>query len=416
MGEIINQIVTWLNEVTGQNAIVAGAVSLWGLGVITYLARNVPSKIWAFIVRQMTVTLVINNHSELFYQFMSWYYDTKRSQKSRTLIAEYNEGNRSKVSAGYGIHFFIFEGRIFKLTRLEKEATGVWRTKETISLTSIGRSQRAFHKLMLAINPPEEFSETKIHKWAGHGWSFLNQQPRRPLKTVIIPKDTRENLIHSLEEFRNEKRWYLDNGIPYRIGIMLHGPPGTGKTSLVMALCGALETDLYILDPESLSSNGDATSALASLGTNAIVLMEDIDAFQVTRKRNYNEQNVGSPPPIDAASLVSSLSDVSLSSLLNAIDGVSSSNGRILIATTNHYDSLDPALVRKGRFDLTIELTYVDTEGFHEFFKRFYPNFELSDNVEFPSNVAPADLQSLVFEHRNDPEGALKALQARVDK
>jgi len=436
MSDLLQTIITWLNEVSGNNQMIAGAISLWGLSVGSYFARHIPGLIWKFLVRQFTVTMTINSSEYIYGQFIRWYHVTKRSERARTLIAQnvYVEPERSDfdprrnsdrmlVSAGYGRHYFFFGGRIFRLTRLEKEATGVYLAKEAVSITTVGRSQKLFHRLLTEVNPPSLVQGTRVHRWQRGEWTFIREQPARPLETVIIPKRVREDLLRHLTEFRQEKSWYLGNGVPYRTGIMLHGLSGSGKTSLAMGLCSYLNADLYIMDPNALGTSGGDT-ALGQLNDRCLVLMEDIDTYRVTQTRS--ESNAprmlpsGNAPPEKPGnmSLTESLvegteSEVTLSALLNAIDGASSSSGRILVATTNHYGRLDPALVRKGRFDKTIELNYVDEEGFHNFFRRFYPDFNIPPDTVFPEDMVASDVQASIFEHRTDPMGALSALTSR---
>lgn len=442
MSDLLQTIIAWLNEVSGNNQMIAGAISLWGLGVGSYLARHVPGVVWKFLVRQFTVDLTMQSADHIYDQFMDWYHQTGRSRQARTLIAQNvylsNDDDRDMVgddsnqtmlvSAGYGMHFFFFGGRIFRMTLVEKESHGIYGTKQTVTITSIGRSQKLFRRLLSEVNPPRVVCGTKIYKWNGREWNFLREQPARPFETVVIPKPVREDLLRHLNNFREQKSWYIDNGVPYRTGIMLHGLSGSGKTSLAMGLCSYLQADLYLMNPNALASP-EAESALGRLTDKCVVLMEDIDTYRVTRARNGPTELAVAPPgygppapggPVEpkgasGPSLMESLtegtsSELTLSALLNAIDGASSSSGRILIATTNHYARLDRALVRRGRFDKTIELGYVNAEGFREFFSRFYPGFKFPRDTVFPDKVVASDVQAVIFEHREDPEGALEAL------
>ena len=85
------------------------------------------------------------------------------------------------------------------------------------------------------------------------------------------------------------------------------------------------------------------------------------------------------------------------SDLLNAIDGFFSSHGRILIASTNHIDKLDSALIRPGRIDLKIEIGYITSEILQEFLCNFYPTYK---NYEYKikNNVTVAQLQGWMLE------------------
>jgi chaperone BCS1 len=123
------------------------------------------------------------------------------------------------------------------------------------------------------------------------------------------------------------------------VGYLFSGPPGTGKTSLTAALAGVFGLDIYVLSLLDPYCNEDALVRLFSaVPSRCIVLLEDVDAAGLKRADDPRmnkkfkegeavEKDTGLPPkPVTA---------ISLSGLLNAIDGVSSSEGRILIMTTN---------------------------------------------------------------------------------
>ncbi len=389
---------TWLNA---QSPFLAGAIGLWVMGVFTFIIRYLPSRSWQFIIKQITVTLTINNHMDSYRQFFEWYNKTGNSSHSRTLsvvespfMTDSGAGwyKKVKISAGYGVHFFFFKGRIFKISITEKEAQNLKETKETIIIQTIGRSHKPFQLLLNAIEPPPIKNKTLtiLYKWMHLEWRQYDNQTVRKFDSVIIPQYTREKLTQHLEEFLSEKKWYLNHGIPYRTGIMLYGPPGTGKTSLIKGLCEYFDKPLYMLNLNMLTDD-ELTAAFASLPPNSIILVEDIDTYSVTSSR----QEKGNE---------NSLLGITLSGLLNAIDGIISSDGRILIATTNHIEKLDAALIRKGRFNLSIELTYLTQECIFIFFEKFFPEFNVPEDVVFKQNISPAALQSKILDNRKHPE------------
>ena len=152
-----------------------------------------------------------------------------------------------------------------------------------------------------------------------------------------------------------------------------HGVPGSGKTSLIHSLAGELGLDVYVI---SLSRAGldDTTlqELISFLPERCIALMEDIDA--AFRHDINREPPVMDPSnaPSPGATGGSQHRGVTLSGLLNAIDGVAAHEGRLLFATTNHYESLDPALRRPGRMDRHIEFRLASRYQVAEMFERFY--------------------------------------------
>lgn len=157
-----------------------------------------------------------------------------------------------------------------------------------------------------------------------------------------------------------------------------YGAPGSGKTSLIQSIAGELNLDVYVI---SLSRAGLDDSSLqeliSDLPEQCIALMEDIDAaFHQTLNRDFSagegEETEQANSPNPAVASQERTSRISLSGLLNALDGVGAQEGRLLFATTNRYEALDPALRRPGRMDVHVEFRLASRYQVGELFKRFY--------------------------------------------
>lgn len=424
--------------------VVAGAVSLWGLSVITYLVRGVPMRVYGFFKRQLTTTLIVSSQDHIYYKLLKWVSEEKMNSLVRTLSfkAESEGSWNSMITMGYGNHWFMHGGKIVHMSRVRQEANQTAKEKETVYLTTFGRSHKAFDKIFETLeNEDKEDKQLRIYTWQGqHGyWSELCRVSPRPIDTVSLPQVTKDTVTNHLESFWNDKEWYLNAGIPWRTGIMLYGPPGTGKTSFIKALCSKYEKNLFIID---LNSHTDKTllSALNQVPTNAIAVIEDIDTMGV-EVRNLT------PPPLEettevhrqldgstikirrtaAAAAVAAaknpgeederLLGPSLSGILNAIDGAASMEGRIIVATSNDFSKLDSALLREGRFDLKVELGYMTDESFRAYMSRLYPHaineMELETWTINPG-IAPCAVQKLVFENRQNPLPVLQAVATQL--
>jgi chaperone BCS1 len=217
-------------------------------------------------------------------------------------------------------------------------------------------------------------------------WVRCMARPPRPLSTVVLDEAQKQAFIDDIKEYLHPRtrRWYSNRGIPYRRGYLLHGPPGTGKTSLCFAASGLLGLTLYLLSLNSKSLDEDSLMSLFSaLPRRCIVLLEDVDSAGITQKR-AEDDSVASAVLVEKDKSSAEEKEpetktnkgVSLSGLLNVIDGVAASEGRILIMTTNHAEKLDPALLRPGRVDMTIAFGYADRDAMRELFSAIYSMLE----------------------------------------
>ncbi|KDO81976.1 hypothetical protein CISIN_1g0470292mg, partial [Citrus sinensis] len=172
--------------------------------------------------------------------------------------------------------------------------------------------------------------------------------------TLAMDPVLKQALIDDLDRFVKRREFYSRVGKAWKRGYLLYGPPGTGKSSLIAAMANYLKFDIYDMELASLRSNSDLRRLLVSTGNRSILVIEDIDCSIELENRQcgggYDENN----------------SQVTLSGLLNFVDGLWSSCGdeRIIVFTTNYKERLDPALLRPGRMDMHIHMSYLTPGGF----------------------------------------------------
>eukprot|EP00615_Pteridomonas_danica_P004155 CAMPEP_0114350614 /NCGR_PEP_ID=MMETSP0101-20121206/16506_1 /TAXON_ID=38822 ORGANISM="Pteridomonas danica, Strain PT" /NCGR_SAMPLE_ID=MMETSP0101 /ASSEMBLY_ACC=CAM_ASM_000211 /LENGTH=804 /DNA_ID=CAMNT_0001489959 /DNA_START=620 /DNA_END=3034 /DNA_ORIENTATION=+ len=279
---------------------------------------------------------------------------------------------------------------------------------EELTLTCWGRDASILISILneaLDDLQQEENDELNIwvlaqESWIG-GWEKALSKKPREKDSVILDHNLADSLIKDARRFQQSVEWYSERGIPYRRGYILHGPPGTGKTSFCQVLAGELQLDMCMLTlADNNMSDSKLASSLRDAPKKAIIMIEDVDSIFVERKAVSNGGG-------------KSEGGVTFSGLLNAIDGIASQEGRILIMTTNHLDRLDAALIRPGRCDVKAELTNASKDQAKQLFIRFFPHVT---NTELPLifmskipeyEVSMAALQGHLLQYRDHPEEAI---------
>lgn len=154
---------------------------------------------------------------------------------------------------------------------------------------------------------------------------------------------------------------------------MFWGPPGTGKTSFICAIAGHLKLNICYLNLSSGNLDDDGLNrALNDAPGHSIILLEDIDAVFVQRHQVSQDRHRRT---------------VTFSGLLNALDGVRSQEGQIVMMTTNHKDNLDPALLRPGRADVHAHLNNASHSQMTNMFKRMFPDEDESMADKFANKL-----------------------------
>uniref|UniRef100_A0A6N2NIJ7 AAA+ ATPase domain-containing protein n=1 Tax=Salix viminalis TaxID=40686 RepID=A0A6N2NIJ7_SALVM len=194
--------------------------------------------------------------------------------------------------------------------------------------------------------------------YGGIKWESINLEHPASFETLAMEPDLKDLLIQDLNRFVKRKDFYKRVGRAWKRGYLLYGPPGTGKSSLVAAMANHLKFDVYDLQLANIMRDSDLRRLFLATGNRSILVIEDIDCSLDLPDRRQVSRDEDSRKTHDV--------QLTLSGLLNFIDGLWSSCGdeRIIIFTTNHKDRLDPALLRPGRMDMHIHMSYCTAHGF----------------------------------------------------
>ncbi|CAG0899786.1 unnamed protein product [Cyprideis torosa] len=248
--------------------------------------------------------------------------------------------------------------------------------------------------------------KTLMYTAMGSEWrQFGHARRKRPLTSVVLDQGITEHVRDDVLEFIHNPEWYRDRGIPYRRGYLLYGPPGCGKSSFINALAGELEYSICVLNLSERGLTDDRLNHLLNVAPQqSILLLEDVDSAFTSREESKK-----------VSTAFEGLNRITFSGLLNCLDGVASSEGRILFMTTNYLERLDPALIRPGRVDVKEYIGHCSDFQLQTMFMRFFPECEELDAEKFSETIrhlgrpiSPAQIQGYLMFHKEDPGGAVK--------
>jgi chaperone BCS1 len=403
------------------NAFFSGGAVLAVLGGLLVYLRSVPEYIFGWVKRRLITEIDIPDRDEAFRwvniwlaqhpykkRCRWWTVQTKRQRDYDDAITQAESRDRKKpriiLSPAPGVHFLFYKHKLMILYRERKDTQGkgdiaAFSFRETFAIKLFSRNKQVVYDLIEEARcaaHPVDSERLRILRPDYNEWCEITKRLLRPLKSVILEDDISGILLQDVKQFLESEKWYNEIGIPYRRGYLLSGPPGNGKSSLVTAIASELRLDICILNLSNHNLNDERLMELmANIPMNSLVLIEDVDCVFQERKKVDDSESV------------------TFSGLLNAIDGVMSSEGRLLFLTTNHKEVLDPALTRPGRVDMDIVINNASRSQATHLFSRFFPTMpDLAEGFgEKVTNkpVSMACLQGHLLKYRNDPFTAITA-------
>lgn len=238
-------------------------------------------------------------------------------------------------------------------------------------------------------------------------WSNVPYNPPTTFDMLAMDPEKKYEIINDLTAFQEGKDYHSKVGKAWKRSYLLYGPPGTGKSTMIGAMANFLDYDVYDLDLTSVKNNAELRKLFLDTKDKSIIVIEDIDAIEVeltTKRRgkkaaNGNEIDDDNRVLIEFSDKNDDKGKVTLSGLLSFVDGLWSACGseRIFVFTTNHVDRLDPALIRPGRMDKHIEMSYCRFEAFKMLTKNYlditeHPLFCEIEQLLNETNTTPADV------------------------
>ncbi|MCL7040705.1 hypothetical protein MKW94_029197 [Papaver nudicaule] len=261
-------------------------------------------------------------------------------------------------------------------------------------------------------------------------WSHVVLDHPATFDNIAMDPSKKKEIIEDLVAFGKGKQYYAKVGKAWKRGYLLYGPPGTGKSTMIAAIANFMNYDIYDLELTAVQGNSELRKLLLETSNKSVIVIEDIDcSLGLTRKRDIpkdkeeKDSKKGDKQPTTDQNVDNR---VTLSGLLNFIDGLWSTCGRerLIVFTTNYKEKLDPALIRRGRMDKHIELSYCCFEGFKILAKNYlnldsHHLFETLCPLFNETQITPADVAEMLMPKANDEDDAeicLKDLIRALEK
>jgi chaperone BCS1 len=364
---------------TGRNEFAFGGLLLMIIGALSVWLRAVPEKFWHWIISQTTMIITVKDDDAAFVWVKEWFLEQGFLRRIRRVDLDTTLRNeRIAMIPSPGKHWFWFGGRPFEAWFFRSENTHerTGRRIESLTFRTVGRNRASLQRFVddvVRCHIKRQGVQSYLYMY-NDGWDYVEGYSPRVLDSVVLEPGEKEHLLQDVAQFRRLKQRYERLGVPYHRGYLLHGPPGTGKTSLVSALAAYFGLSIYTVNLADFSDRS-LMVAVNDVPRNSVLLFEDIDCMKGSQSRGGTETSGGQ----NGSALLSTKENpsiqngITLSGLLNVLDGFHAPTGVLFVMTTNHVEKLDQALLRPGRIDYKLHLGKASHHQKLELFRRFFP-------------------------------------------
>lgn len=218
-----------------------------------------------------------------------------------------------------------------------------------------------------------------------NGYWMQKQTNSKTFDTIYLPSNYKTNILQIIQNFQNDKLVYEKFEQLYKLNFLFYGLPGTGKTSISYAISNYLSKPIYFVNLFNYSSDDHFINSMKNIN-DSIVVIEDIDCCFQNKKPNDIKRN-----------------NISMTCILNFLDGFNTIPGNITIVTANHINEIDNSFLRSLRIDHQFEFTFMDTSQIIDILNKYIPeNPDINSitNIILEKKITPADLIKFLFDRR----------------
>lgn len=380
----------WLSGQLQTNQFFSGSALAGAIVGVLALLKIYALRAWNWLVAYFRISVEVYSEDPSYHVWVQWL----KQQKFDTFRRSYRLRRGLELTPSYGTYCLWFGWHPVWLT-LVRDAQPQDREKGppkevlTIKTFSWRRSSAWFSTVMGDLEARmAAANKSSVPIYSGNnGWTWRGSIPRAATAHVVLPAGQLEALEADIEKFYASEADYMFKGIPYRRGYLLHGLPGTGKTSLIRHLARKYAGSVLLCDIKVPVIDA----------TKPFLIFEDVDCALTQPGREHLRVD----PDAAQAEATGQGRGLLLGEMLNALDGIVAMHGAIVIMTTNHREKLDPALLRPGRIDYEIEFTHATPDQVAELTSRFFK--ELGP-ITLAVPHTTAQLQAKLQRAKNAPE------------
>lgn len=306
---------------------------------------------------------------------------TEANLKFNQFIKEMADLTKNKTT---GKKINVYTIHINETTKLETSSNPDYESYKALKEKYVNekKTKEELDLLLPSIEPPTIITKTIVTR---NITKTLVNTRYCSFENLYLRKKQDVKLLNLIERFKNDKELMEEFGTPNKLGILLYGDPGCGKTTTIVSIASYLSRDIFYVNLKSVKSNEDLKDIFDYVNSQhaggGIIVFEDIDAMTSMVKQRQTDLSKFNSSESNLTDIIESAkSNITLEYFLNLLDGILTYDNSIVIITTNYLKHIDSAIYRSGRIDNLIELKNCDHYQIKRIFKRFIKR-ELKEDI-----------------------------------